>query len=111
MSVLETAIDEDTCMDLLSGVVFGRVALSIHALPRIVPVRFAVHRGRICAHVQGTVDLSEALDGAVVALQADGYDDRAEQVWTVHLVGRVTARYDTGFVITPSLTEGEWLSG
>ncbi len=104
-----TDIDREAWLGLLGGATFGRVALGIHALPRIVPVRFAVHRGRISAHLQGTVDIGDALDDAVVALQADGYDDETNQVWSVHLIGRVTARYQSGFTINPSVIEGEWL--
>jgi uncharacterized protein len=104
-----TEIDEDTCLGLLSGITFGRVALSVRALPRIVPVRFAVHRGRISTHMQGAADIGNGLDDAVVALQADGYDDDTQQVWSVHVVGRVIDRYESGFAIDPSVIEGEWM--
>jgi hypothetical protein len=104
------AIDQQACLDLLSGATFGRVALNIAALPRIVPVRFDVHRGRIHASTQVELALGPALDGTVVALQADGYDDVTQQVWNVHVVGRVTAAYEREFVITPGIIDGEWLS-
>ena len=105
----EVSIDQEACLQLLSGATFGRVALNVGALPRIVPVRFNVHRGRIHASTQLAAELGDALDGSVVALQADGYDDRIQQVWNVHVVGRVTAAYEREFVITPGIIEGEWL--
>ena len=76
---------------------------------RIVPVRLAVHRGRISARIQGHADIGDGLDDAIVAFQADGYDDDTQQVWSVHVVGRVTARCESGFAINPSVIEGEWL--
>jgi len=108
MSV-QTVIDEDTCFGLLTGATFGRVSLNVRAMPRIVPVRCAVHRGRINAHLQCDEQLGDALDGAVVALQADGFDDRTQQVWSVHIVGRVLARCGADFVIDPTVVEGAWL--
>ena len=105
-----TAIDREICLGLLSGATFGRIALNVAGGPRIVPVRFAVHRGRISAHMQGRVDIGDALDDAEVALQADGFDDETQLVWSVHVVGRVTARHDSGFAITPTMIEGEWLA-
>ena len=102
-------IDQAACLQLLSGATFGRVALNLLALPRIVPVRFNVHRGRIHASTQGAVELGDALNGSVVALQADGYDEVTQQAWNVHVVGRVTAAYEREFVISPGIIDGEWL--
>jgi nitroimidazol reductase NimA-like FMN-containing flavoprotein (pyridoxamine 5'-phosphate oxidase superfamily) len=102
-------IERDACLGLLSGATFGRMALTVDALPRIVPVRFAVHRDRINAYVHGADEVAKALDAAVVAFQADGYDNDIHQVWSVHVVGRVTAHHDSAFVISPDLVEGQWL--
>jgi len=106
---VQTRIDEDLCLGLLTEATFGRVCLNVRAMPRIVPIRFTVHRRRINAHLQCDDDLAEALDGAVVALQADGFDDQSQQVWSVHVVGRVLARCDADFVVDPTVIEGAWL--
>ena len=45
----------------------------------------------------------------MVGFQADGYDNDIQQVWSVHVVGRVTARHDSAFVISPDVVEGQWL--
>src|SRR5579871_5495672 len=105
----ETTVDEDVCLGLLSTATFGRVSLSARAMPRIVPVRFSVNRRRITAHLQCNEDLGEALDGAVVALQADGFDERTQQVWSVHAIGRVLARSGSDFVVDPTVLEASWL--
>jgi len=105
-----TDIDRETCLELLSRVTFGRVALSVHAMPRIVSVILAVHRGGITAHMQGAAEVGDGLDGSIVALQADGFDDASQEVWSVHVIGRVIARYESGFVIDPSVIEGERLA-
>jgi hypothetical protein len=109
---LATKIDEGACLGLLTGATFGRVALSAGAgaAPRIVPVSFSVHpRGRISAHLQCDGDLAEALDGADVAFQADGFDHQTHQVWNVHIVGRIVARAGSDFVLEPGAVEGGWL--
>ena len=95
-------IDQEACLQLLSGATFGRVALNLLALPRIIPVRFNVHRGRIHASTQGAVEVGDALNGSVVALQADGYDEVTQQAWNVHVVGRVTAAYEAGSSSAPA---------
>ena len=56
----------------------------------------------------GRFRLGDALNGAVVALQADGYDEVTRQVWNVHVVGRVTAAFEGKFVISPGIIDGEW---
>ncbi len=107
---LATEIDEEECLGLLTGATFGRVALNAKALPRIVPVSLTVYPGpRIAAHLQCDEDLGEALDGAVVALQADGFDDGTQRVWSVHVVGRVTIRCGPDIVIDPGVIDGVWL--
>jgi hypothetical protein len=100
-------IDQEACLGLLSGAALGRVALSVHALPRIVPVRLAIHQGRITAYPRGTGEPEDTWAG-VVALQADGHDDVAQQGWSVHIIGRVVARSESGFVIDPGVIEGAW---
>ena len=104
----EVILDQEACLELLNSATFGRVALNVRALPRVVPVRLHVHRGQIHVSAEGALDLGDARDGAVVALQADGYDDRTEQMWNVHVVGRVTDPHDRGFVVSPGIVEGEW---
>ena len=100
---------EETCMGLLAGTTFGRVSLNVRAMPRIVPVRISVQRRRINAHLQCDADLGAALEGAVVALQADGCDGHTRRAWTVHAVGRVLARSGPDFVIDPTVLDGAWL--
>jgi hypothetical protein len=107
----QTQFGEDMCMGLFAGITFGRVSLNVRAMPRIVPVRISVHRRRINAHLQCDEDLCDALEGAVVALQADGCDDETRRAWSVHAVGRVLARCGPDFVIDPTVLEGGWLDG
>jgi len=107
---LTTPIDTDMCLGLLSSAMFGRVALNARALPRIVPVKLAVQGRRINAEMECDQHLGGALDDAVVALQADGTDARLAQAWSVHVVGRVTDRSGSAFVIDPVVIEGHWLA-
>ena len=84
------AIDGEACLRLLNTTTFGRVALSVRALPPIVPVTFDVHRGQVHARAQGGVELGDAPRRAVAARRADAHDDGAGDMWNVHVVGRVS---------------------
>jgi len=104
-------IDTETCLGLLGGATFGRVALSVHAMPRIVPVSFTARRGRISLSLRSDTDLADPLsDATVVAFQADGYDDEARRGWSVHVVGRITGSGNGTATIDPSVIEGTWLA-
>ena len=108
--VLTNDLDEGQCWALLSTASLGRVALSVRALPMIVPVRFGVDGRKLRAHLPRGTDLDDAVAGAVVAFEADGYDQDVGRAWTVHAVGRVLGQDTTGFRIEPCVLEGAWLT-
>jgi len=105
-----TPIDEDYCWDLLATGSFGRVSLSVHAMPMIVPVRYTVGHRMVRIEPPDDAGLGDALQENVVAFEADGFDVDAQQAWSVHAVGRVTAHEPTGFDVRPSVVEGRWLT-
>jgi uncharacterized protein len=82
-----TDIPTAECWDLLRSVPIGRVALSIHALPAIVPVQFSVDGNQlaICLGYHTIPDAS--VNNAVVAFAADAIDPTTRTGWTVHVQG------------------------
>jgi hypothetical protein len=108
--VMTTDLDESQCWALLSTTSLGRIALSVRALPMIVPVRFGVDGRRLRAHLPRGTDLDDAVAGAVVAFEADGYEQDVGQAWTVHAIGRVIGQDTTGYQIEPCLLVGTWLT-
>jgi hypothetical protein len=73
---------------MLGRAQFGRIALSLRAVPVVVPVRYALNRGELLFAV--SVDqLAKALHGNVATLQADGFEEDRGQRWTVFAAGPV----------------------
>lgn len=78
--------DEAECRTLLARTQFGRVGLSLAAVPVVLPVRYAIRADDFYLAV--TVgQLAEALDGSVIALQADGYHEDSGRRWTALAIG------------------------
>lgn len=80
-------LSEDECMELLRQVPVGRIGLTLNALPAVLPVNFAVLDGDIVIRTGGGTKLQAAMSNAVVAFEADGYDDEDQTGWSVMLTG------------------------
>jgi len=78
--------DEERCLALLRRTQFGRVALSLSAVPVVFPVRYTVQDQGIFMAVR-VEQLAKALNGAVAALQADGYEEDSDKRWTALAIG------------------------
>ncbi len=84
-------LTRDECLALLEGEDFGRLALSVGALPRVVPIRYEVVGGTIVLGVSSDPGVAAATDDAVIAFQVDHNDPEGES-WTVLVQGRTAAR-------------------
>jgi hypothetical protein len=83
----ENAIPASTCWELLRTASFGRVALSIDALPMILPVEYYLD-GQELAICLGQYRLGDrTLNQAVVAFAADAIDPANRTGWTVQIQG------------------------
>jgi uncharacterized protein len=74
------------CLRLLAGERIGRVAISVNALPTILPVRFALDRDEILFRAALGGVLAEATRQAVVAFEADGSEPGVGS-WSVLATG------------------------
>jgi len=79
---------DEQCMTLLSRVQVGRVAVSLRALPIVVPVRYMLNDGDLLFTAHGD-ELTKALEGSIAALQADGFEEDRGQRWSVFATGPV----------------------
>ena len=78
--------DDGQCLALLGRTQFGRVGLSIGAVPAVVPIRYDLQPDGIV--LACSVDqVAKALERAIVALQSDGFDEDVQKRWTVLAVG------------------------
>ena len=93
-------LDREECLRLLARANKGRVAISVQALPIILPVRFVVYDDRIVIRTSLGTTLDGATRGTVVAFQADGTESSSGRDWSVQVTGLATdsdaisVRYD-----------------
>ena len=114
------------CLRLLAGERLGRVAITVNALPVILPVRFALDRDEILFRAAVGGLLAQATRQAVVAFEADGSEPGLGS-WSVlatgmarHLAegdGRAlsvlppwSSETDVFVALTPQLLSGRRLS-
>ena len=83
-------IPKEKCRALLERGTFGRVALSMEALPAILPVQYYL-AGDTIAICLGTFRVSKhAANGAVIAFSVDDIDPVLRRGWSVQAVGRAS---------------------
>ena len=72
---------------MLGEATLGRVAVVVGALPAIFPVNFALIAGQVVFSTGVGTKLTAALDGGVVAFEADHVDPEKRAAWSVQVVG------------------------
>jgi hypothetical protein len=77
----------DECRRLLGTEPLGRIALSVRALPAVVPVLFQLAGDRVVFTVE-TDALFAALTDNIVAFEVDHIDIETHEGWAVVAVGR-----------------------
>jgi hypothetical protein len=114
-------LEIDRCFSLLARTSIGRVGLVIGPLPFIYPVRYEMSGGHVLFGL--SIDqVATAIDDAVVALQADGYDEDEGSQWTVLAIGPTTSVEKLSetvpghlrserhaFRLRPKMISGHWL--
>jgi nitroimidazol reductase NimA-like FMN-containing flavoprotein (pyridoxamine 5'-phosphate oxidase superfamily) len=76
------------CMRLLAKVPVGRIVYTRQALPAVLPVNFCLDGdGAVLLRASVLSPLVTAVDGAVVALEADEVDVTARSGWSVVVTG------------------------
>jgi nitroimidazol reductase NimA-like FMN-containing flavoprotein (pyridoxamine 5'-phosphate oxidase superfamily) len=88
MRVTLHALTEQECLDHLRSAVMGRVGISVHALPEVLPVNFAMLGDAIVFRSAQGSPLSQASRNAVVAFEVDGVHPAGGSGWSVLVVGR-----------------------
>ncbi|OSP44916.1 pyridoxamine 5'-phosphate oxidase [Streptomyces sp. 13-12-16] len=85
------ALDRQECLRLPAGVPVGRVIYTRQALPAVLPVNFSLDTDAsvLLATSPGS-DLVRAVDGTVVAFEADEFHAEARSGWSVIVTGRAT---------------------
>ena len=76
------------CWDLLAMASVGRLALSVQALPVILPVQYCVAGRRLVVCLGHHAIPDRALRGTIVAFSADAIDPGTRSGWSVQVQGR-----------------------
>jgi uncharacterized protein len=85
-------LNRSECLRLLESAPVGRIAYTERALPAVMPVNFLLDRAESSVVVrtgEGS-KLSAAARNAVVAFEADEFDQETRSGWSVLVVGRST---------------------
>jgi hypothetical protein len=92
----EEPLTEQRCWTLLATASVGRIALSVRALPAIVPVQYYVDGRRLMTCLGHHQIPERSLHGAVVAFAADAIDPASHTGWAVQVLGRATTPREHG---------------
>jgi nitroimidazol reductase NimA-like FMN-containing flavoprotein (pyridoxamine 5'-phosphate oxidase superfamily) len=80
-------LDEHECLRLLSTAHFGRVALTVGALPVIFPIHFTLFDGDPVFRTDPGAKLMAASNGNILCLEADHSDELSHRGWSVMVTG------------------------
>ncbi|MEU3527894.1 pyridoxamine 5'-phosphate oxidase family protein [Streptomyces sp. NPDC038707] len=83
------ALGRQACLRLLGRVPVGRIVYTRQALPAVLPVNFRLDAdSSVVLRTSADSELVRAVDGAVVAFEADEFDAAAHSGWSVVVTGR-----------------------
>jgi uncharacterized protein len=83
------------CLRLLAKVPVGRIVHTRQALPAVLPVNFCLDGDdAVVLCTSATSELARAVDGTVVAFEADEVDAAAHSGWSVVVTGPATVVTD-----------------
>lgn len=82
-------LGREECLRLLATVPVGRIVYTRKALPAVLPVNFRLdHDGAVVLRTAAASESARAVDGAVVAFEADAVNALAQAGWSVVVTGR-----------------------
>lgn len=82
-----TRISRAECLRLLAAARFGRVGVSVDALPAILPVTIALLDDAVVFRTIPGTKLAAATERSVLAVEVDEYDSDAGDGWSVLVRG------------------------
>ena len=85
-------LGRDECLSLLATTKLGRIALSDHALPTILPVVYRVTGDAVEFEASGRLLMTAAQRAHVVCFEADAADFTNGTGWSVLITGRLELR-------------------
>ncbi|WP_055491107.1 pyridoxamine 5'-phosphate oxidase family protein [Streptomyces sp. TP-A0356] len=81
-------LERQECLRLLTKAPVGRVVHTRQALPAVLPLTFCLDRdGAVLLRTSAASELVRAIEGSVVAFEADDVDAAARSGWSVVVTG------------------------
>jgi uncharacterized protein len=103
-------LTRDESMALLASASFGRVGVSVEALPAILPVTIAMMDGSVIFRTIPGTKLAYAAAGSILAVEVDEYDASLGKGWSVLVRGTATALVDPrGIAHARELLADSWI--
>lgn len=90
-------IPSQRCWELLGTASVGSLALSVRALPVILPVQYRLTRQRLAVCLGHHAIPDRSLDNAVIAFTASAIDPVTRSGWSVQIQGRSLISRRDGF--------------
>jgi len=90
-------IPSQRCWELLVTASVGRLALSVQALPVILPVQYYVRGHRLAVCLGHHSIPARSLNEAIIAFAADAIDPATRSGWSVQIQGRSSIPRLDGF--------------
>ncbi|MER5374855.1 pyridoxamine 5'-phosphate oxidase family protein [Streptomyces sp. NPDC002553] len=88
-------LDRQECLRMLAQAPVGRVVYTRQALPAVLPVNFSLDSdASVVLRTSSASDLLHAIDGVVVAFEADEFHAATRSGWSVVVTGRATVVTD-----------------
>ncbi|MGW7404830.1 pyridoxamine 5'-phosphate oxidase family protein [Streptomyces sp. NPDC054833] len=88
-------LGREECLRLLAKAPVGRIVHTRRALPAVLPVNFALDAdGAVVLRTSAASELVRAIEGTVVAFEADEVDAVAQSGWSVVVTGPATVVTD-----------------
>ena len=106
------AMTAEQCRRLLASTHIGRIALTVGALPVVLPVQYAVDGDHLLVRTPGHQDIGRGVDGQVVGFEADQLDLDHGVGWCVSVTGtvHVVEHHDDVGAVHPWFSDGMLLS-
>lgn len=99
-------VGRDECLHLLAANSVGRLAITCHALPHIVPVDYAVCANNIVIRTIRGSRVEAAARDSVVAFETDGFDSADNTAWSVSVTGVARPIEDSAMNACPDVWRG-----
>lgn len=105
-------LNRDECMALLANASFGRVGVSVDALPAILPVTIALLDDTVVFRTIPGTKLAFAAARSILAVEVDDYDPSLGDGWSVLVRGIASELVDEREIARARrLLAGSWING